>query len=101
MIETILHFAEHLNTFVASYGAWAYCILFAIIFCETGLVITRFLPGDTLLFTAGALSAIGALNISYLIPLLILAALLGDNVNYTIGRSLGHKLFKNDNSKIL
>jgi membrane-associated protein len=89
----LLHFDEHLKAFIATYQAWTYLLLFVIIFCETGLVFTPFLPGDSLLFAAGAIAATGALNIWILIPVLIAAAVLGDTVNYWIGHWFGDKLF--------
>ena len=92
-IDIVLHLDRHLQTLVANYGVWIYLILFAIIFCETGLVVTPFLPGDSLLFAAGALSATGALDITLLFFLLNLAPLLGDSSNYWIGRSLGRAVF--------
>ncbi len=93
-IDFILHIDEHLKTLVATYGTWTYVILFAIIFCETGLVIMPFLPGDSLLFAAGAIAANpeSGLNIGYLIGLLIIAGVLGDTVNYHIGRYLGPRV---------
>ncbi len=103
IIDFILHIDVHLTELVASYGTWVYLILFLIIFCETGLVVTPFLPGDSLLFVAGALAAsnnTGEFNIIILNALLIMAAILGDGVNYTIGRFAGEKLFSNPNSKI-
>jgi membrane-associated protein len=101
-IDFILHLDVHLALLIADYGAWIYAILFLIIFCETGLVVTPFLPGDSLLFVAGALAAIGDnhLNIHLLVLLLIGAAFIGDNCNYVIGRFFGNKLFKNPDSKI-
>jgi membrane-associated protein len=94
LIDLILHLDVHLAELVADYGMWVYALLFAIIFCETGLVITPFLPGDSLLFATGALSASGILNIAIVLPLLIVAAILGDAVNYSIGHYLGPKIFK-------
>src|SRR5262245_8796638 len=94
LIDLILHLDVHLAELVADYGMWIYALLFAIIFCETGLVITPFLPGDSLLFATGALSASGILNIAVVLPLLIAAAILGDAVNYSIGHYLGPKIFK-------
>ncbi|MDU3890258.1 MAG: DedA family protein, partial [Serratia liquefaciens] len=87
---------------VAQYGMWVYGILFLILFCETGLVVTPFLPGDSLLFVAGALAALPTndLNVHTMVALMIGAAILGDAVNYTIGRLFGEKLFSNPNSKI-
>lgn len=84
------------------YGIWVYAILFLILFCETGLVVTPFLPGDSLLFVAGALSALPTndLNVHLMVALMIVAAIVGDAVNYTIGRLFGEKLFSNPNSKI-
>ena len=102
-IDFILHIDVHLAELVANYGVWVYAILFLIVFCETGLVITPFLPGDSLLFVAGALAAsasTGDFNIVWLNILLITAAILGDALNYTIGRFFGEKLFSNPNSKI-
>jgi membrane-associated protein len=93
-IDFILHVDRYLNDFVAQYQTLTYVLLFAIIFCETGLVATPFLPGDSLLFAAGAVTAsTGQLNLVALIILLIVAALLGDNVNYFMGRFVGEKVF--------
>lgn len=102
VIDFILHIDVHLQAMVAQYGVWIYAILFLILFCETGLVVTPFLPGDSLLFVAGALAAIpdSALNVHVMAVLLCVAAILGDAVNYTIGRLFGDKLFSNPNSKI-
>ncbi|MDR2001246.1 MAG: DedA family protein [Zoogloeaceae bacterium] len=97
-LDIILHLDKHLAVLVAEYGVWIYAILFAIIFCETGLVVTPFLPGDSLLFVAGALAAEGvgggAVDISVLIAVLLSAAVLGDNVNYWIGRWFGLKVLR-------
>ena len=92
MLDFILHLNVHLEVLVANYGVWVYAILFLIVFCETGLVVTPFLPGDSLLFAAGAIAAGGGLNLFALMALLILAAIAGDTVNYWIGDRLGHKL---------
>ena len=100
MIGIILHLNQYLATLVNHYGNWAYAILFIVIFCETGLVVTPFLPGDSLLFAVGSLAARGYLNIHLIFILLMCAALLGDNVNYCIGRTVGEKLFRNEQSKI-
>jgi membrane-associated protein len=94
LIDLFLHLDTHLAEFVDLYGPWVYALLFLIIFCETGLVITPFLPGDSLLFAAGALSASGILNIWVIVSLLVAAAILGDAVNYSIGHYLGPKIFK-------
>jgi membrane-associated protein len=94
MLDFILHLDVHLTQLIENYHQWAYLILALIIFCETGLVATPFLPGDSLLFAIGAISVkTEALSLSLLIPLLFIAALIGDNVNYFIGRKLGTKLF--------
>ena len=93
VIDLFLHLDVHLAEFVANYGVWVYAMLFAIIFIETGLVIWPFLPGDSLLFTAGALAATGVLDIYLVSILLIGAAIAGDAVNYSIGRYIGPKVF--------
>ncbi len=97
-----MHIDVHLAELVAQYGPWIYGILFLIIFCETGLVVTPFLPGDSLLFVAGTLAAIGSnhINVHLMVLLLIGAAIVGDATNYLIGRFFGKKLFSNPNSKI-
>lgn len=102
LVDFILHIDVHLAELVAQYGIWIYAILFLILFCETGLVVTPFLPGDSLLFVAGALAALPGndLNIHLMAALLIVAAVLGDAVNYTIGRLFGERLFSNPNSRI-
>lgn len=93
IIDFVLHIDQHLESFIQQYGTLVYAILFLIVFCETGLVVTPLLPGDSLLFAAGALAANSAngLNVFIIIPLLIMAALLGDNVNYFIGKFLAKK----------
>lgn len=96
LIDLFLHLDKHLAELVASYGPWIYGLLFAIIFAETGLVVTPFLPGDSLLFATGALAATGALNIYVLAALLLVAAVLGDAVNYAIGRYIGHRVLEHD-----
>jgi membrane-associated protein len=93
LIDFVLHFDRHLKEFVDLYGVWVYAFLFLIIFAETGLVVTPFLPGDSLLFAAGALAANGASNIWILVPLLIVAAVLGDAVNYAVGNAVGPRVF--------
>lgn len=92
LIDFILHIDTHLFDIVSQYDKITYLILACIIFCETGLVITPFLPGDSLLFAAGALAGAGLLNIAVLIIILFSAALIGDNLNFTIGKFIGHKL---------
>ncbi len=94
LIDLFLHLDKHLNELIAQYGTITYAILFIVIFAETGLVFTPFLPGDSLLFAAGALTVGGALNVHLLAILLIIAAILGDTANYWIGHYFGHKLFE-------
>jgi membrane-associated protein len=95
-IDIVLHIDVHLHQWVTEYRMWTYLILFTIIFCETGLVITPFLPGDSLLFAAGTIAAMNGepLSIVIVIPVLIAAAFLGDNTNYFFGRFLGHKVYE-------
>jgi membrane-associated protein len=95
MIDFVLHFDKHLIEFVHTYGVWVYGLLFAIVFAETGLVVTPFLPGDSLLFAAGALAATagGGLNAWVLFALLAVAAFTGNGVNYAIGRQIGPRVF--------
>ena len=92
LLDFVLHIDRHLAVLVAQYGPWIYLILFLIVFCETGLVVTPVLPGDSLLFVAGTLAATGGMNAHALVVTLIAAAVLGDSVNYTIGRRLGLSL---------
>ena len=92
-VDFVLHFDKHLLEFVRHYGSLVYALLFAIIFAETGLVVTPFLPGDSLLFAAGALCATGVLNTPVMLALLIFAAFLGNTVNYSIGRFIGPRVF--------
>ena len=94
IIDLFLNLDVHLAQVVVDYGVWTYAILFIIIFCETGLVVTPVLPGDSLLFTAGALAALGNLNVGWICVLLIVAAILGDMVNYWTGHHFGAKIFK-------
>ncbi len=100
-IDIILHLDAHLLALTQQYGVWVYAILFLIIYSETGLVIAPFLPGDSLLFVAGALCGMGALQLDWLIPLLVLAAFSGDNTNYWIGRLVGMKLLKRVSSRVI
>ena len=97
----ISHLDTHLVGWSQSMGPWLYVLLFAISFCETGLVVTPFLPGDSLLFAVGALCALGGLNIVVVLPLLLVAAILGDAVNYYIGRTVGPRVFTSETSKLL
>lgn len=97
--DIVLHLDKHLALMVQQYGIWIYAILFAIIFSETGFVVTPFLPGDSLLFVAGALAALGGMDIMILIAVLLAAAALGNTLNYQIGRFLGPKVFQWENSR--
>jgi membrane-associated protein len=97
-IEVILHLDQHLQEWVRDYGVWIYLILFLIIFCETGLVVTPFLPGDSLLFVAGAVAAGGGMNVHLLFAVLALASFSGDNANYWIGRFAGPRIFSRQGS---
>jgi membrane-associated protein len=90
---------KHLEVFVQTYGAWVYALLFVIIFVETGLVVMPFLPGDSLLFVVGALCGAGLMDIRLAMGLLVVAAILGDQVNYSIGRYFGHKVFHWEDSR--
>ncbi len=101
LIDFILHLDTHLTDLVTRFGGLTYGILFTIIFAETGLVVTPFLPGDSLLFAAGAISALGSLNIWFLTLLLIIAAILGDTVNYWIGHFFGQKIVDNKRIKFI
>jgi membrane-associated protein len=91
--DLALHLDRHLAAFVAQYGGWVYLLLFLIVFCETGLVVTPFLPGDSLLFVVGTLAAVGGMDIALVMAVLVAAALSGDNTNYWIGRWAGMRLF--------
>jgi membrane-associated protein len=94
IIDLFLHFDDHLLEWVTAYGAWVYAILFIIVFAETGLVVTPFLPGDSLLFAAGAIAATGALDVRVTAVLLVAAAIAGDAVNYSVGRMVGGRIFR-------
>ncbi len=99
--DFVLHLNQHLDALAQNYGPWIYLILFLIIFCETGLVVTPFLPGDSLLFAVGALAAGGTLKLSLILLLLPIAAILGDNSNYWLGYFLGPKIFHRENVRLL
>jgi membrane-associated protein len=101
LIDLVVHLDDHLQALVTNYGAWVYLILFLIVFCETGLVVTPFLPGDSLLFVAGAIAAAGGMNIHLLVLLLFVAAVLGDAVNYGVGHYLGPRVFRSRESRWL
>lgn len=94
LMDLFLHLDEYLAGIISQYGTWTYGILFAVIFVETGLVVMPFLPGDSLLFAAGTFAALGSLNVWFLIGLLIVAAVVGDAVNYTIGHYLGERAYQ-------
>lgn len=100
-IDLVLHLDQHLALFVQQHGPWVYALLFAIVFMETGFVITPFLPGDSLLFVAGAIAAAGGMEVEWVMLTLIVAALCGDNVNYWVGRLLGPKVFRYEGSRWL
>lgn len=99
IIDIVLHLDRHLSELIQSFGLWTYLILFAVIFCETGFVVTPFLPGDSLLFAAGTFAAVGALNVFWLFILLAAAAVLGDTANYWIGHFVGPKVFAREKSR--
>lgn len=99
-LDLILHLDKYLAVLAAEYGLWIYLILFTIIFCETGLVVAPFLPGDSLLFVAGGLAAAGSMNVHLLVLLLFLAAVSGDNLNYWIGRFVGPRVFRWEQSRL-
>lgn len=99
LIDFILHVDKHLAGFIATYGLWVYALLFAIIFVETGLVVMPFLPGDSLLFVVGAMCGVGLMSLPLAMGLLLVAAVLGDQLNYTIGRHVGPKVFQWENSR--
>jgi len=99
--DIFMHLDKHLGAVIQAYGTWTYLILFLIIFCETGLVVTPILPGDSLLFAAGAFAAIGALEVMWLFILLSIAAIAGDTVNYGIGSFMGPKVFHKENVRFL
>ena len=101
LIDIALHLDRYLLEFLNEYGLWVYALLFAIIFAETGFVVTPFLPGDSLLFVAGTLAAGSGLDVQWLIPLLIAASFGGDNTNYWIGHHVGPRVFRHNNSRLL
>ncbi|MBN2159293.1 MAG: DedA family protein [Spirochaetes bacterium] len=101
LVDIVLHIDKYLNIIIQIFGIWSYVILFLIVFCETGLVVTPFLPGDSLLFAAGAFAAIGSFDVTLLIIIFSSAAIIGDNVNYWIGHFVGPKIFYRENVRFL
>jgi membrane-associated protein len=101
LVDILLHLDRHLDTIIQQYGVWTYLILFLIIFCETGLVVTPILPGDSLLFAVGTFAARGALDVGLVLILLSVAAVAGDSVNYAIGYRLGPQIFRNQGVRFL
>ena len=99
LVDFILHVDKHLEVFVQNYGVWVYALLFLIIFVETGLVVMPFLPGDSLLFVVGAIAGVGLISLPLVMGLLVVAAILGDQCNYSIGRFFGPKVFQWEQSK--
>jgi membrane-associated protein len=100
-IDVVLHLDKYLHAIIQAYGVWTYLILFLIVFCETGLVVTPFLPGDSLLFAVGTFAAVGALDLGLIIVLLLIAAVAGDAVNYAIGARVGPAVFRRDDVRFL
>lgn len=101
LVDFVVHLDKHLSVIIQHFGLWTYLLLFVIVFAETGLVVTPFLPGDSLLFTCGAFAAVGNLKIMWVYCILWAAAVIGDNMNYAIGRFLGPKIFHKENSRFL
>ena len=99
LADFVLHVDSHLAEFVALYGAWVYALLFAVIFVETGVVVMPFLPGDSLLFVVGALCGLGLMQLGIVLPLLLAAAVAGDQLNYSIGRAVGSKVWQWEHSR--
>lgn len=99
LLDFVLHVDQHLTLFVQNYGTWVYALLFAIVFVETGVVVMPFLPGDSLLFVAGAMCGIGLMDYTILVPLLFAAAVLGNQSNYAIGRAIGPRVFQWEDSR--
>ncbi len=98
-LDLVVHLDQHLRALAHNYGNWIYAVLFLIVFLETGLVVTPFLPGDSLLFVAGTIAAVGELHVHGLVLLLIFAAIIGDSVNYAVGRYLGPRVFRFEDSR--
>ena len=100
LIDIVLHIDQHLAALAGEYGVWIYAVLFVIVFCETGLVVTPFLPGDSLLFATGAVAALGGMNVHMAAALLLAAAVIGDAANFAIGKYFGEKLFAKPDSRV-
>ncbi len=100
-IDLVLHLDRYLSVWIAAYGAWIYVILFVVVFAETGLVVTPFLPGDSLLFIAGSLATLGSMDVHLLVLVLLIAAVLGNVCNYEIGRYFGARFFVNEKARFL
>jgi len=100
LIDLFLHLDKHLDAIITSFGFWTYLILFLVIFCETGLIVTPFLPGDSLLFAVGTFAARGSFEIELIFPLLVIAAIVGDNTNYWIGRRVGPRIFSREDTRL-
>jgi len=96
IVDLFLHLDQHMGQLISEYGTWTHLILFLVVFCETGLVVTPFLPGDSLLFAAGTFAALGALDLSLIVVLLIVAAIAGDTLNYWVGSYIGPRAFRGD-----
>jgi membrane-associated protein len=101
LIDFVLHIDRHLDVIITTYGVWTYALVFGIVFCETGFVVTPFLPGDSLLFALGAFAARGSLDLALVLGLLATAAIAGDTVNYWIGATIGPKVFHRENVRFL
>ena len=101
LIDLFLHLDRHLDGIIRDYGVWTYALLFLVIFCETGLVVMPFLPGDSLLFAVGTFCALGSLRLEVVLPLLMIAAILGDTVNYWIGHRIGPGIFRREDVRLL
>ena len=99
LVDLLVHLDRHLVWVVENYGVWIYALLFLIVFCETGLVVTPFLPSDSLLFVAGTLAAAGTMDVHMVVLLLVAAAILGDTVNYWIGKAVGPRVFHEENAR--
>lgn len=101
LMDVVLHLDQYLTVILHNYGTWTYGIIFFIIFCETGLVFTPFLPGDSILFATGALASIGAMNIIPLFIVILFAAVFGDTANYSIGKKIGNRILNKPNTKLI